>query len=296
MAGVLRSMTGFGRATGPLSSRLVAEVRLTAVNGRFLEIALRTQPRFDSVELEAAMRTVLAEKLARGRVQAAVVLQVVQPLASGVTLHWEVAESLLAALAKRPAGLELAPLTLRDLLALPGFAEGGELALTYEEQRALLGLVGQARDGVVATREGEAAALMPQLRAEAAAVREFQRWLAEANAQVGERLLARVRERLGTLLAGADVPEERLVQEAAFAADRADVAEEVTRIGAHLDHLERLLAGGGPAGKKIDFLLQELLREVNTAGAKCREAGMGERVVEAKAALEKLREQCANLE
>jgi uncharacterized protein (TIGR00255 family) len=296
MAGVLRSMTGFGRATAPLSPRLVAEVRLAAVNGRFLEVALRTQPRLESAELETAIRAVLAEKLARGRVQVIVVLQIVQRSAASVTLHWEVAESLLVALAKRPEGLELAPLTLRDLLALPGFAEGGELVLTEEEQRALLDLIGRARDALVAAREEEAAALMPQIRAEAGGVREFQRWLADANTQVGERLVARLRERLATVLAGIEVPEERLVQEAALAADRADVAEEVTRIGAHLDHLDRVLAAGGPVGKRIDFLLQELLREVNTAGAKCREAGMGERVVEAKAALEKLREQCANLE
>ncbi|MFI5167536.1 MAG: YicC family protein [Thermoanaerobaculales bacterium] len=289
-------MTGFGRATAPLSPRLMGEVRLAAVNGRFLEVVVRMQPRLESAELESAIRVVLAEKLARGRVQVTVALQTVERSAGSVTLHWEVAEALLAALAKRPEGLELAPLTLRDLLALPGFAEGGEMALADDEQRSLLELVGRARDALVVAREGEAAALMPQIRAEAARVREFQRWLADANAQVSERLLARLRERIATLLAGAEVPQERVVQEAALAADRANVAEEVTRIGAHLDHLDRLLAAGGPTGKRIDFLLQELLREVNTAGAKCREAGMGERVVEAKAALEKLREQCANLE
>jgi len=70
----------------------------------------------------------------------------------------------------------------------------------------------------------------------------------------------------------------------------------VQRLAAHLAHFDALLVEGGPVGKKIDFLLQELLREVNTAGSKCREVGMGERVVAAKAALEKLREQCANLE
>ena len=93
-----------------------------------------------------------------------------------------------------------------------------------------------------------------------------------------------------------DVSQDRVLQEAAVAADRADVAEEVQRLAAHLAHLRSLLAAGGTAGKKLDFLFQELLREVNTAASKCREVGMGERVVSAKAALEKLREQCANLE
>jgi uncharacterized protein (TIGR00255 family) len=78
-------------------------------------------------------------------------------------------------------------------------------------------------------------------------------------------------------------------------ADRADIAEEVERL-TRTSHLRRLLTDGGAVGKKLDFLFQELLREVNTAASKCREAGMGERVVEAKAALERLREQAANLE
>jgi uncharacterized protein (TIGR00255 family) len=289
-------MTGFGRAAGPLSPRLAAEVRLASVNGRFLEASVRTQPRLDSAALETAIRAVLGERLRRGRVQVMVALQLVEPGLGGVVLHWEVAESLLAALAVRPAGLDLAPLTLRDLLALPGFAEGGELVLSEEEHRELLALVADARDSLAAAREREAAALLPQIRDEVSTLRGFHGWLGEVNAQVRDRLLARLRERLAALLEGIDVPAERLAQEAAILADRADVSEEVTRLGAHLDHLERLLDEGGAAGKKIEFLLQELLREVNTSGSKCRDAGMGERVVEAKAALEKLREQCANLE
>ncbi len=297
MAGTLRSMTGFGQAGGELSGRLRVEVRLASVNSRFLEIALRTHPRLDTVELEAAVRPVLAAGVARGRVQVTVDFAVVARGEAGLVLHWEVAAALLTALAERPAGLELAPLALRDLLALPGFAEGGgELALAPEELQALLALVASARDAMVAVREREAAALRPQIAGELQLLASFREWLAAVNGQVRASLMARLRERLAALLDGAEVAPDRLLQEAAIAADRADVAEEVQRLGAHLDHFRRLLEQGGPVGKKIDFLLQELLREVNTAGSKCREAGMGERVVEAKAALEKLREQCANLE
>jgi uncharacterized protein (TIGR00255 family) len=297
MAGVLRSMTGFGQAQGELSPRLAAHVRLTSVNSRFLEVSVRTHPRIETTELEATMRPVLAERLARGRVQVVVELRPIARESSGLVLHWEVASALLAALAERPSGLELAPLTLRDLLALPGFAEGtGELALAPEEQQALAVLVSTARDAVVAVREREAAALLPQIEGEVAELESFHRWLSEVNAQLRETLFARLRERLGALLGGMDVSQERVLQEAAVAADRADVAEEVQRLAAHLAHLRSLLAAGGTAGKKLDFLFQELLREVNTAASKCREVGMGERVVGAKAALEKLREQCANLE
>lgn len=297
MAGVLRSMTGFGQAQGELSPRLAAQVRVTSLNSRFLEVAVRTHPRIETAELEAALRPVLAERIGRGRVQVVVELKPVVAGRTDLVLHWEVASSLLDALAGRPEGLELAPLTLRDLLALPGFSEGGgEMALAPEEQQALLALIGSARDALVAVREREAAALMPQIDGEVAELESFQRWLAEVNAGLRETLLARLREKLVALLDGMEVHQDRLIQEAAIAADRADVAEEVQRLAAHLAHLRSLLAEGGAAGKKLDFLLQEVLREVNTAASKCREVGMGERVVSAKAALEKLREQCANLE
>jgi uncharacterized protein (TIGR00255 family) len=297
MAGVLRCMTGFGQAQGELSPRLAAQVRVTSLNSRFLEVVVRTHPRIETAELEAALRPVLAERIGRGRVQVVIELKPVVAGRTDLVLHWEVASSLLDALAGRPEGLELAPLTLRDLLALPGFSEGGgELALAPEEQQVLLALIGSARDALVAVREREAAALMPQIDGEVAELEAFQRWLAEVNAGLRETLLARLREKLVALLDGMEVNQDRLIQEAAIAVDRADVAEEVQRLAAHLAHLRSLLAEGGAAGKKLDFLLQEVLREVNTAASKCREVGMGERVVSAKAALEKLREQCANLE
>jgi uncharacterized protein (TIGR00255 family) len=297
MAGVLRSMTGFGQGQGELSPRLAAQVRMSSLNSRFLEVTVRTHPRIETAELEATLRPVLAERIARGRIQVVVELE---PAATGrqdLVLHWEIASTLMEALAGRPEGLDLAPLTLRDLLALPGFAEGaGELNLAPEEQQALLVLVATTRDALLATREREAAALFPQIDAEVAELESFQRWLAESNAKLRETLLARLREKLAALLDGLEVSQERLVQEAAIVADRADVAEEVQRLAAHLAHLRALLAEGGVVGKKLDFLLQEVLREVNTAASKCRDVGAGERVVAAKAALEKLREQCANLE
>jgi uncharacterized protein (TIGR00255 family) len=297
MAGVLRSMTGFGQAQGDLSPRLTVQVRLTTVNARFLEVSLRTHPRMETTELEVAMRPVLAERLSRGRVHAVMEWRAIASESPSLVFHWEVASGLLGALAERPTELELAPLTLRDLLALPGFVEGtGDVSLSPDEQQAFLALVAAAADGAVAAREREAAALRPQIEGEVAELETFQRWLAEVNGKLRETLLERLRARLAGLLNGMDVDQDRLLQEAAIAAERADVAEEVQRLAAHLAHLRDLLAKGGAVGKKLDFLLQEMLREVNTAASKCREVGVGERVVGAKAALDKLREQCANLE
>src|SRR5512136_744614 len=95
MAGLLRSMTGFGQAQGELSPRLSAQVRVTSLNSRFLEVVLRTHPRIESAELEAALRPVLGERLVRGRVQVVIELRPVTREATGLALHWEVASSLL---------------------------------------------------------------------------------------------------------------------------------------------------------------------------------------------------------
>ncbi len=297
MSARLRSMTGFGSASGELSPRLAGHVRLTSVNGRFLELSLRSQPRLELSELEGAVRAVLADGLARGRVQVLIELQATGGSSASFRFNWEVASALARELAQRPAGLELAPLALRDLLGLPGFAEGmAEPALGDAERARLLVLLGQARDALIEDRAKEAAALLPQIEGEIAVIASFAAWLRETNGQLQPLLLARLRQRLATLLEGSAVPEERLLAEAAVLAERSDVAEEVERLEAHLAHLRGLLAGGGAVGKKLDFLLQEMLREVNTSASKCREAGMGERVVGAKAALENLREQLANLE
>jgi uncharacterized protein (TIGR00255 family) len=297
MAHTLQSMTGFGHAAGELSPRLAAEFRLTSLNSRFLEVVLRVYPRMETTELEAPVRSVLASRLARGKVTVTADLAWrAREGSAALKLNWEVASLLLQELAHRPAQLELAPLTLRDLAALPGFLETGrEMRLDETEQEAFLGLVASASEALVRRRQEEAAALLPQIEREIGELREFHCWLGEVNLGVKDALLNRLRERVRAAV-GDLLPPDRLLQEAALLADRSDVSEEVERLGAHLAHLEDLLAKAGPVGKKVDFLLQELLREVNTAGSKCREAGMGERVVAAKASLERLREQCANLE
>lgn len=293
----LRSMTGFGAAEGELSPRLRASVRVGSVNGRFLEVIVRSQPRLELTEIEPALRAAVAEQVNRGRVTIIVNLKADSQGGGVVSLNWGVAEEVARELKKRPHGLDLAPLSFRDLLGVPGFLEGGgEMALDEGERSGLVALVGRACAALADAREQEGRALRRQIESEIAALDTFVGWLRAHSAGIVETLLARLRQRIGQLVGEGNVSEERLLQEAAIAADRADVAEEITRLEAHLAHLRALLDEEGPVGKRLEFLLQEVLREVNTAASKCREVGMGERVVEAKAAVERLREQFANIE
>ena len=106
----------------------------------------------------------------------------------------------------------------------------------------------------------------------------------------------RLREKVAELLEGRGVDEERLVHEAALLADKADVSEEVVRLRTHLESFSRRIAEDGPVGRALDFLCQEIHRELNTLGTKCRELGIADRVVDAKGAVERIREQVQNLE
>lgn len=290
-------MTGFGSASGELSDSRSATVRISSLNGRFLEVSLKVVPRMEVEDLEPEVRRLLAARLQRGRVQVAVEVHSIGAKALGVELRWDVAEALVVELARRPAGLDLAPLSLRDLLALPGFADSAaSAALGEAERQALLELVGEACAGLVAAREREGRELTAHLEEAVAEIEGFTTWLREIGGELQVVLLTRLRQRLASLLDGVEVPEDRLLAEAAVLAERSDVAEETQRLAAHVEHFRELLGTAGAVGKKLDFLAQEMLREVNTAASKCREAGMGERVVGAKAALERLREQLANIE
>lgn len=287
-------MTALAEAQGNLSSRLSARLKVWSLNSRGLDLSVRILPRGDWPELELAVRRLVAERLARGRVVVVVELQLDSSLAR-VQLDWELAEALHQELARKPAGVELAPLRLSDLLAVPGFLRQSEWQLEPEELEALLKLLDEALARLQQARAREASLLHAALEAELVGLASFACHVRERSDNLQAIYWQKLRRRMAELL-GSAVDEQRLLQEAALAAERADVAEEVSRLQAHLEHFRHLLSEGGPVGRKLDFLVQEMLREVNTAAAKLREEGIGEQVVEAKAALERLREQVANLE
>ena len=149
----------------------------------------------------------------------------------------------------------------------------------------------------VAMRRAEGERLLVQIEAELAAVAAFADWFEPQMPDLRNRTLERTRERIRAMLdAEGSIDPDRLVQEAAVLADRADVAEEIVRLRAHLDTFSERLATGGVVGRALDFLCQEIHRELNTMGSKCREPGVAERLVDAKTAAERVREQVQNLE
>jgi uncharacterized protein (TIGR00255 family) len=295
-----KSMTGFGRSGGALSGRLSASVVVRSVNHRYLDVQVRTNLREELPEVEATVREVVASRVVRGRVSVQVNLQRTAAPGSSVLVDVVALSSLLEQLESvhLPDGTGRG-ISLGDVLALPGLVSvtGEETTLAEAELEALGGLVAAAVEQLVAMRVQEGRSLKDQILSELAAIGAFLDWFEPQMPSVRERLLERLQARLAEIL-GPDlaVERDRLLTEAALAADRSDVSEEVVRLRTHLEAFARRLDGDGAVGRTLDFLCQELNRELNTLGSKCREAGMAERLVDAKSATERIREQVQNLE
>lgn len=296
----IASMTGYADASGAAPG-LGWTWEARSVNGRGLDVRLRLPEGFDA--LDAAVRAAAAKALSRGSVT--VTLRLARGgAAAGPRLNGTVLESVIAAAlavgeAASRQGLDLAPMTAADLLAARGVLEGE--AAAPGEDAALAAQVAAGLDGLFAalaeTRNREGAALAAVISAQLDRVAELAtaaRETATARAaRSGELLRTRVEALLG---ATAAVDAGRLAQELALLAVKADVTEELDRLSAHVAAARALLDGDGPAGRRLDFLMQEFNREVNTL---CSKAGAGDLTaigLELKVVVDQMREQVQNVE
>ena len=293
-------MTGFGRAE-VRGDTLVVTVEARSVNHRHLDIALRVPRTLAPLELEA--RRAIAARLERGRVDitvtvASVAEQATQRIVTDSALAREYVSR------ARALGAELADLgigggiTLEWLLQRPGVVrvEDRELAEVVVPWATLEQALGHALDELIDRRTAEGERLARELRGlhvELASIVDTM--AARAPAGVARRE-ERLRQRLHALLGAGDVDKARILTEAAIWADKGDITEELTRLRAHLAELALVLDKGGPVGRPLDFLLQELGREVNTVASKADDLELSQAALAAKGVLEKMREQVQNLE
>ncbi len=292
----MRSMTGYGEASGGNDRRAVT-VSLKAVNHRFLDLQLRLSDELRASE--AALRELLGRDLVRGRIEARVEARTLGERGSRVEIDLELVRAVHAALrAPLDAGLVTGGLSAGDLLRLPAALRVETPAGAWDEadEDLLLRTAAAAAAQLTASREAEgaglAAALTDRLEALAATVERLDLLRGPVLAETA----AALRRRVADLLAGQTLDEARIAQEVALLADRGDVTEEIDRLRSHLAHFATVAAGAGASGKRLDFLTQEILRELNTLGAKCRNAEMVRIVLDAKVLCEQLREQVQNVE
>ena len=296
---MVRSMTGFGRAE-LRGDTVVVSVEARSVNHRHLDVAIRLPRALAPLEMEA--RRAIAARLERGRVDVAVQVTTAtgQPT-QRVVADAALAREYVAKAAKLAAELNhlgvRGDVPLAWLLERPGVVRLEEAEAAAEiPWSALEPALGRALDELVERRGAEGERLAQELRnlhAELGVIVETMAVRAPIGAQRRE---ARLRERISSLLGGAAVDEARILTEAAVWADKADIAEELTRLRAHLAELALVLDKGGPVGRTLDFLLQELGREVNTVASKADDLELSQAALAGKGVLEKMREQVQNLE
>lgn len=286
------SMTGFGRAEGEAAGRrLVVEAK--SLNHRFLELKLCLPPELQSWEPEVV--ALVKSRVNRGRVELSASLG---PAAAPARLGWN-------------RGLALGYLeVMRQMQTELGLSGSPDLALLLQQKDVIMKLepeplgpaeweagkriFEQCLAGMLSSRAAEGAVLARDL---AERLHRIQTWVAGLEAQAGrgvEAFRGRLVRRLEEL--GLEIDPPRLAQEAALVAERLEVSEELVRLRAHTARFGEMLGEDQPVGRRLDFLLQEMLREANTVGAKLQEAELAQAVVELKAELERMREQVQNLE
>jgi uncharacterized protein (TIGR00255 family) len=302
-------MTGFGAASrawsdgpGGRSAQLGVEIR--GVNQRFLEIKLRSP---FGAATEQELRRRIEARVGRGRIDASIFVQREESSGAGALDEARVLEVLaasrrIAALAGE-LGLMAAPVNPLQVLGMvgaPARAQAGSEG-PMAPPGWLIECVDEAIDGLVAMREAEGAALCEVLLGLVEALEAQVTAIKAAVVSEGERLHVRLCERITALCARAGVeplPPDRLAQEIAVVVQRSDITEELDRLGSHVGQVRGVLAGSAQVGqgKTLDFLTQELFREVTTIGSKISAHAGSALVIAAKGTIERIREQVQNVE
>jgi uncharacterized protein (TIGR00255 family) len=291
-------MTGFGRARGTVGPEAVADLVVRSVNHRFLDLTIKV--RDAETELEPVLRRVFSRRLSRGKVDVLLRIKRTGSREREITIDEGLLEAVLARLAALAARYPVATkLEARDLLAIPQVfsVENGSESFTAEEVAAVEGLAEESATALVAMREAEGRLIASDLAQRIAWMEEKAGELAARRDEITRTIHATLSERLRSLFPDAPFDPGRLEQEAAIAAERSDIAEELQRLQGHLQQFAGLLVSAeGPVGKRLDFLSQEILRELNTLGSKARDLRLTREVLEMKSEVEKVREQIQNVE
>jgi uncharacterized protein (TIGR00255 family) len=296
---MIKSMTGFA-ALSREDDRGTIALTLRAVNHRFLDLQIRLPQNLAGHE--PRVRAVLQKRLARGRIEVAVSLQLRVGAAPQFELQEEFARAVAAAIDEaRERGLVKGELTPGDLLRMPQAFVIKER--TAEEAAtgdgiggALDAVLNEAIDQLELMRRREGEHLAVDLGARKDALGRLIGALSAAASRGRQELEGRLTERVKELMTLVPADPAAVAQEIVRVAQRSDISEEVTRFNAHLAHWDALAAGAEPCGRKLDFLLQEMNREINTIGSKADGLQIAESIIDAKAELERMREQVQNVE
>ncbi|MBJ6765175.1 YicC family protein [Myxococcaceae bacterium JPH2] len=292
---MLKSMTGFGAGRARVGDEEVS-VEVRSLNHKFCEVKVRL-PR-ELASLESVLVKTVKDRLARGSVEVLVKRQAATVSGNVPTVDVALAREYARAFREVADALGLtAEVAWAHVANQPGVIRLEEKGLAIEPAtQAVQVALEQALGALESMRETEGQSIQADLDARMKLIEGWSREVADLAPKAVADYQTRLSERVAELARGIAVDPQRLAQEVTLFAERTDIAEEVTRLGIHLEQFRILMASREPAGRRMDFLVQEMHREVNTTGSKSQHAEISARVVSMKAEVERIREQVQNVE
>jgi uncharacterized protein (TIGR00255 family) len=293
---MIHSMTGFGEAQLEDDGR-VFQLELRSVNQRYFKLAVHLPDDFSF--LEADVERLLRSRLTRGSVTMRLHVRVLGSQAA-VTLNTEAIAAYVEQLRHATHDDERVTIDLATLLTLPGVCQTPELTEAEREQRwaILKQLTEAALERLIAMRSTEGQALADDLQQHRGVIQRSLDTIRTRIPAVVEEYRARLHGRVSELIAGsgAKLAEDDLLKEVAIYAERSDISEELSRLAGHLEQFDRLMTSAEPAGRKLEFIAQEMLREANTMGSKTGDAAIAREIIDIKSAIDRIKEQVQNAE
>ncbi len=292
---MLKSMTGYGRAQKILNGRdILVEIR--SVNHRYFECNSRVPRAYNYIEEKLKAR--LKQKIARGKVDVSVTISNIEGKDSEIAINIGAAEGYVNALRSVSDRLKIADdLTLSKLIKLPDIFN---VQKTPDDEEQVWNDVSQVADEALKNfldmREAEGKKLCDDVLEKTDTILEMVEKVEAISPQTVESYRNRLQQRLNEILESKDIDQQRIVTEAAIFADKIAVDEETVRLKSHISQFRELVDSSESIGRKLDFIVQEMNREVNTIGSKAQDLSITRLVVDMKAELEKIREQIQNIE
>jgi len=293
---MLHSMTGFGQVAAEVEG-VHYSIEIKSVNNRYCKVSLKFPDFCSTTEPEA--EKLVRSRLGRGMITLAAKAKL--PSKEAYRIDTELLSSYAEQLRILKTDADMTTrLELGTLLQLPGVCQFAPPEDVLEKTRTgLLKLIEEALRRLIEMRRREGQSIQEDLEAHCKHIRQCVSEIAERSPQVVTNYKDRLSQRVGELTSAAEVTvdQEALAREVALFAERCDIAEELSRLGAHLDHFQHVMdEADGPTGRKLDFIAQELLREANTIAAKANDTQINQTVVEIKATIDRLKEQVQNVE
>lgn len=292
---MIKSMTGYGRAeTVQDGKNIVVEAK--SVNHRFLEILLRIPSVLSPLEMDFKKK--VSERFKRGRIEVSIRLEGGNADVSTVSLNLDIARNYIDVLKRLKKEFNLqSPITLKTLAGFRDiFTPPAEFQLSPDFLSQVEKTFLESLNLLSNMRKDEGSALFQDMDVRLKIITEILENIKLRAPQVVIEYQQRLSERIKELTNGFELDESRLAQEVAIIAERSDITEEIVRMRSHISQFEEFLLSEGTEGRKIDFLLQEMNREINTIGSKVSDVEITRQVIEVKSELGKLREQAQNIE